>query len=483
MISLFVLSVIALCAASDANFDEKDVLVLTKDNFDSTVNTEDLMLVEFYAPWCGHCKHLAPEYAKAATELLKETPPIKLAKVDATIETELGSRFSISGYPTLKVFRNGKASEFDGPREANGIVKKMRSMSGPSAPLITSNAALDKFAAHLTEVGVVAFVKDGSAEATTFKSLADANREEFRFAIVTDAAITKHAGAEVGSIVVFRPASFETRKESTSAAKQSVNDLKQFVLKNAVPLAGVYDSDNAKTYAQLALPRLVVWSAVDRIKAPKQVDYYINRLRKVAKDFVGKLLFVLADKSSREYTEMNFPATATFGLGVIGADGSKYKAPTSDKFTVEGVQAFANEFISGKAQKYVKSEAEPTSQTDNVVTVVGTSFERIVHDTSKDVFIEFYAPWCGHCKSLAPKYEELATKLKGYESLAIAKIDATANDYPQATYEVGGFPTIYLQKNDGSAPVKYDGAREVKDMTAWLKKNVSRKLKKAKEDL
>jgi hypothetical protein len=83
--------------------------------------------------------------------------------------------------------------------------------------------------------------------------------------------------------------SFETRKESTSAAKQSVSDLKQFVLKNAVPLAGVYDSDNAKTYAQLGLPRLVVWSAVDRIKAPKQIDYYVNRLRKVAKDFVGKL--------------------------------------------------------------------------------------------------------------------------------------------------------------------------------------------------
>lgn len=95
-------------------------------------------------------------------------------KVDATVETELGSRFSISGYPTLKVFRHGKATEFDGPREANGIVKKMRSMSGPAAPLLTSNAAFDKFTGHLTEVGVVAFVNDGSAEATTFKSLADA---------------------------------------------------------------------------------------------------------------------------------------------------------------------------------------------------------------------------------------------------------------------------------------------------------------------
>ena len=42
--------------------------------------------------------------------------------------------------------------------------------------------------------------------------------------------------------------------------------------------------------------------------------------------------------------------------------------------------------------------------------VVGETFNQIVNDPTKDVLIEFYAPWCGHCKSLAPKYEELAEK-------------------------------------------------------------------------
>jgi len=95
-----------------------------------------------------------------------------------------------------------------------------------------------------------------------------------------------------------------------------------------------------------------------------------------------------------------------------------------------------------------------------------------VLNNEKDVLIEFYAPWCGHCKELAPKYEAVASKLAHMKDLVIAKMDSTENEAEGVAIE--GFPTLkFYKKGQKDTPIDFDGDRTEKGILKFLKKNVS----------
>lgn len=133
MKTVFLVCALALVAAASA-----EVTVLTSSNFDNYVDGSQPALVEFYAPWCGHCKNLAPEYEKVGATY-KRSDGVLVAKVDADAEKDLASRFAIRGFPTLKWFPAGSTEpeDYNGGREAADFIEFINSRTGLSRRLKT----------------------------------------------------------------------------------------------------------------------------------------------------------------------------------------------------------------------------------------------------------------------------------------------------------------------------------------------------------
>jgi len=442
---------------------EEGVLVLTNSNFDGVVADNEFVLVEFYAPWCGHCKALAPEYAKAAGQLEADGSSIKLAKVDATVESALGEKFGVRGYPTLKFFRNGNAIEYTGGRQAADIVNWLKKKTGPPAVDLKDKDAAVALK-EKEEVVVIGFFKDQESDAAKeFLKVASA-MDDLPFAITSDSEVFADNKVEKDGIVLFKK--FDEGRNDYEG-DISEEGIKTFIAGNRLPLVIEFTQESAqKIFGGEIKNHILLF-----LKKEGNEDV-IKGYSEAAADFKGKILFIYLDADVEdnarimEFFGLKAEEVPAVRLITLAEDMTKFK-PTTDGVDTATVKQFAQDFLDGKLKAHLMSEEIPADWDAKPVKVlVGKNFKEVAMDQEKNVFVEFYAPWCGHCKQLAPIWDELAEAYEGNDKIVIAKMDATANEIEEV--KVQSFPTLKYFPAGSDQVIDYNGERTLAGFKKFL---------------
>jgi len=384
--ALAALAGVALVRADDEHGE--NAVELKEKGFEDALK-KGAHFVMFFAPWCGHCKRLAPIWDKLAEDYIKDEKDVVIGKVDCTKETSLCSSQDVTGYPTLKFFK-------DGPE--NGVKHRGQ----------RDQKSLEKF------------INEQMGRAPT---------EEEEIAMEPEEAV----------------------------AEKGLFTLTEKSFKNHVAKGDTF----IKFYAP--------WCGHCKKLAPTW-DELAAKMGADGKATIAKVDCTKSQSLCQEHGIKGYPTLAYFRKG---EKVEAYRGGRTMKDLSDFVASMSGEEKKAEAKEEVTEDAK-----DSVAVLSADNFESTI---SKGVtFVKFFAPWCGHCKRLAPTWVQLADKYASTEGVTIAKVDCTSNDNKNKelcnAQGVNGFPTLNIYK-DGEKVDEFNGKRGLDDLAAFVDKTSGQEAK------
>ncbi|NXL73627.1 PDIA2 isomerase, partial [Leptocoma aspasia] len=482
---------------SDEIKEEDNVLVLHEHNFARALSEHQLLLVEFYAPWCGHCQRLAPAFAQAATELRNESSPARLGKVDATAQTALATEFGITSYPTLKLFRDGNRTHplaYTGRMDSQGIVRWMQRRAGPSATLLQDTDTIAAFI-NSQDLVVIGFFKDLRGEAAQAFFEVAAEMVDMTFGVAEAAELFQVYGLSADTVCLFKK--FDERQTNfpvDPARGLDTAELTRVLRVHSLQLVMEFTNEtsnqifsakiphhmllflNKSSPEQLSLQdsfRAAAGGFRGEVRCPRGrvMEGGFGALQPQCPSFPAQVLFVVVDVTGHGADVLPFfgmTAADAPTLRLVRMENNRKYQMEQDNFSDSAIRAFIQAVLDGKVKPHLLS-AEPPEDWDTrpVKVLVGKTFEQVAFDETKNVFVKFYAPWCPHCQAMAAAWEELAERYKDRQDIIIAEMDSTANELENIT--IHGYPTLhYFPAGPGRKMVEYKSTRDVETFSKFL---------------
>ncbi|KAF8405710.1 hypothetical protein HHK36_007787 [Tetracentron sinense] len=454
LVSSLTLSVIS--AEDGEGQSEEFVLTLDHSNFTEIVAKHDFII-----------------YEKAASILSRHDPPIILAKVDASDEVnkELATGFEINGFPTLMILRNGgkNVQEYKGPRDADGIVEFLKKQVGPASAEIKSVEDAGNLIDENKIFVVGVFSELSGEEFENFTILAEKLRSDYDFGHTLDGKLLPRGESSVNGPIVrlFKP--FD--ELFVDFQDFHVDALEKFVEEASVPIVTLFNKDpNSSPFVIKFFNNPNAKAMLFLNFSSELLDAFKSKYHAVAKHYKGKGISCLlgdleASQGAFEYFGLKDDQVPL--IIIQNNDGQKFLKPHLEP---DHIASWLKEYTDGNLKPFKKSEPIPEVNNEPVKVVVADSLQDVVFNSGENVLLEFYAPWCGHCKQLAPILDEVAVSFETDADVIIAKLDATSNDIPTDSFDVQGYPTLYFKSASGNL-LQYDGDRTKEGIIDFIQKN------------
>lgn len=200
---------------------------------------------------------------------------------------------------------------------------------------------------------------------------------------------------------------------------------------------------------------------------------FMKEFEKAAIKMEGKIAFAYAGMYNRlQFNLANFLEVKQEEFPILTAlrpnEHIRYHSPMKPDLMQEDYMIRWVDSVVNRVEKpWVRSQDETQDKTSPITKIVGTNLDKITKDPTKEVFVDFYAPWCGHCTRLAPTWEQVAYYFQYDQDLLIANFDCTQNDVVGDW--IKAYPTMYFYpKGTDKTPIEYNGERTFEGFKKWL---------------
>ncbi|KAM5131440.1 protein disulfide-isomerase A2 [Callospermophilus lateralis] len=425
---------------------------------------------------------------RPSEDLLEDTPGEEVSKEDGVLVLnhrtlglalqEYPALLVEFWYPTLKFFRDGNRThpeEYTGPREAKSIVEWLKRRVGSSATRLEDEEGAQALM-DAGDVVVIGFFQDLEDEdVATFLALAR-DALDMTFGFTDQPKLFQKFGLTKDTVVLFKK--FDEGRADFPVDEElglDLGDLSRFLITHSMLLVTEFSNQTSRRIFGARILNHLLLFVNQTLASHREI---LEGFREAAPPLRGQVLFVVVDvDASNDHVLQYFGLKAEEAptLRLVNIETTKkYAPPGGGPITSASVAAFCQMVFSGKLKPYLLSQEVPSDWDQrSVKTLVGKNFEQVAFDETKNVFVKFYAPWCSHCKEMAPAWEALAEKYRDHEDIIIAELDATANELEAFT--VSGFPRLlyFPAGRDRKLPtlpqmMEYKGSRDLESFSKFL---------------